>query len=351
MQETIEVAPLRVGEAIKGLIIIYGLTILVNCLLNLWVRASPLGPWVGEDIQKWYWFDNVCYMVFSLWWCFLFAAVGNWPFTRIDNAITRGVVATVSCWVLGWFSIKSVYWLGLGADWAFPIVGNIYFLLAFFAFFGENWPWAQFSPPRQFGLILLTVAVLTWLIANSFVKWIPAWWFPFSEMGLATGLFAYLFRKMRQPMKAFMMWALTMGAVAVWLMIAGRIGIWDWTQKGIGEFWKLGSYSTDFLLLFMVGCSFTYGVLVSLHNWPFTKIRMPYGGILASLFTMVLSVCITLLMRGLVGVLFTDIYEALTYGYMGVAWSFFIPLFFGIGFQKPYLWAGQKTPGMWEDVE
>jgi len=351
MQETIEVAPLRIGETIKGLIIIYGLTIVVNCLLNWWVKAFPIGPWVGEEIQKLYWFDNVCCMVFSLWWCFLFIAVGNWPFTRIEHAISRGVVATLSCWILGWLSAKSVYWLGLGIDWAFPIIGNIYFLLAFLAFFGENWPWAQFSPPRQFGLLLLTVAVLTWIIANSFITWVPSWWFPFSCMGLASGLFSYLFRKMRQPMKAFMMWALTMGAVAVWLMIAGRTGTWDWTQKGIGDFWKLGSYGMDFLLLFMVGCSFTYGVLVPLHNWPFTKIRMPYGGILACLFTMLLSICITLIMKGLVGILFSSIYEALTLGYMGVAWSFFIPHFFGIGFQKPYLWTGQKTPGTWDDVD
>ncbi len=57
------------------------------------------------------------------------------------------------------------------------------------------------------------------------------------------------------------------------------------------------------------------------------------------------------LIKGLIGPVFSDMNSALTYGYMGVAWSFFIPLFFGIGFEKPYLWVGQKTPGTWEDVD
>jgi hypothetical protein len=34
-----------------------------------------------------------------------------------------------------------------------------------------------------------------------------------------------------------------------------------------------------------------------------------------------------------------------TYRYMGVNWSFTIPLLFGLGFAEPYLRQGQKTPG------
>lgn len=40
----------------------------------------------------------------------------------------------------------------------------------------------------------------------------------------------------------------------------------------------------------------------------------------------------------------------MTYAYMGVNWSLVIPLVFGIGLQQEYLWAGQKTPGEWDDV-
>ena len=146
---------------------------------------------------------------------------------------------------------------------------------------------------------------------------------------------------------------LMFGAVGLWLMVSARLGIWDYKLEGIGSFWKIGSYTTsnDWLLLFFVGCSFVYGVLVPLHNWPFTKIRMPWGGLLASAFTAALCIIVTLVMKKMIGPVFADMNADLTYGYMGVAWSFYIPLFFSIGFEKPYLWVGQKTPGTWEDVE
>ena len=53
----------------------------------------------------------------------------------------------------------------------------------------------------------------------------------------------------------------------------------------------------------------------------------------------------------LVGPVFTDMNEALTYGYMGTHWSFVLALLFGFGLDQPYLWRGQKTPGSWEDVD
>ncbi len=353
MAEQIEVAPLRLNTAIKGLIIIYGLTIITNYIINAWMKAAPIGPWAGADILKWYWFDNVCYMLFSLWWCFFFFAVGMWPFDKIPNAFTRGLVATIVCWILGWFSYKAVYWLGLDAGWVFPIVGSLYFILVFFAYTGENWLVAGFPAPRQFGILLLICVALTWLLTMTYVRWVPPWWFPFCQMGLATGLFGYLFRKMRQPTKGIAMWLLMFLAVAVWLMISARLEIWDYKLEGIGKFWNIGSYdaSNVWLLLFFVSCSFIYGVLVPLHNWPFSKIAMPWGGLLASAFTAVLSIILTVVIKGLVGPVFADMNSALTYGYMGVAWSFFMPLFFGIGFEKPYLWVGQKTPGTWEDVD
>jgi len=352
-EEKIEVAPLRLGTAIKGWIIIYGLTIVTNFILNAWMKAAPIGPWTGDDILKWYWFDNVCYMLSALWWCFLFVGVGNWPFDKIKNNFTRGLILTIVCWILGWFSYKAIYWLGLGAGWAFPIIGSLYFLLVFFCYTGENWFLGTFSPPRQFGLLILLLVVFTWFLTNSHFRWVPPWWFPFCQMGLATGLFAYLFRNMKQPMKGFMMWILMFAGVGLWLMISAKVGIWDFKLDGVSGFWNIGLYdaSNNWLLLFFVGCSFVYGVLVPLHNWPFTKIPMPWGGFIASAFTVVLVIIMTLIIKGLIGPVFADMNSAMTYGYMGVAWSFFIPLFFGIGFEKPYLWVGQKTPGTWDDVD
>jgi hypothetical protein len=353
MEEKIEVAPLRLGTAIKGWIIIYGLTIVTNFLLNAWLKAAPIGPWAGEDILKWYWFDNVCYMLLSLWWCFVFVAVGNWPFSKIQNNLARGIVATIACWIIGWFTYKAIYWLGLDAGWAFPIIGTLYFLLVFLSYTGENWLVAGFSAPRQLGLLLLIMVGLTWIITNTTFRWIPPWWFPFAQMGLATGLFSYLFRRMNQPAKGLSMWLLMFVGVGLWLMISAQLGIWDYQGEGPSKFWNIGTYGKDntWLLLFMCGCSFIYGVAVPFHNWPFTKIPMPWGGFIASAVYFLLVIIMTLFIKGLVGTVFTDMNEALTYGYMGVAWSFFIPLFFGIGFEKPYLWVGQKTPGTWEDVE
>ena len=141
--------------------------------------------------------------------------------------------------------------------------------------------------------------------------------------------------------------------VGLWLMISAKMGIWDFKLDGVSGFWNIGLYdpSNNWLLLFMVGCSFVYGILVPLHNWPFTKIPMPWGGFIASACAAVLVIIMTLIIKGLIGPVFADMNSAMTYGYMGVAWSFFIPLFFGIGFEKPYLWVGQKTPGTWDDVD
>jgi hypothetical protein len=353
MEQKVDIAPLRIGTAVKGWVLIYGLTVITNFIVNSWVKAAPIGPWTGKDVQAWYWFDNVCFMLFALFWCFLFAAVGNWPFAKIKNSLSRGLTATIICWILGWFCAKAIYWTGLGAGWAFPIVGSIFFFVLFFSFTGENWPWSNFSASRQFVVLLIVVSSLTWLVTNSTIRWIPAWWFAFAQMGLATGLFAYLFRGMKQPMKSVSIILLMFFGVALLLMVSTALGIWDFKLEGIGNFWKIGSYtpSNDWLLFFFVNCSFVYGVLVPLHNWPFTKIRMPWGGLLASIFTLVLSIILTLIVKSMIGSVFADMNEALTYGYMGVAWSFFIPLFFGIGFEKPYLWVGQKTPGTWEDVK
>jgi hypothetical protein len=352
-EERIEVAPLRLGAAIKGLVIIYGLTIVTNFILNAWMKFAPIGPWTGPDIEKWYWFDNVCYMLSALWWCFLFAAVGNWPFDKIENSTTRGIVATVVCWILGWFSYKAVYWMGLGAGWAFPIIGTGYFLLVFLSFTCENWFLGGFSAPRQFGILLVAIGGLTWIITNTNFRWIPPWWFPFCQMGLATGLFAYLFRKMSQPVRGVMMWLLMFIGIGLWLWVASGLIIWDPKLDGISGFWNIGLYNEtmDWLLLFFVACAFIYGVLVPLHNWPFSRVPMPWGGFLACACSALWVVLITLVIKGMIGTVFKDMNSALTYGYMGVAWSFFIPLFFGIGFEKPYLWVGQKTPGTWDDVD
>ncbi|MBA7568851.1 MAG: hypothetical protein GH159_00025 [Dehalococcoidia bacterium] len=333
------------GIAIKYYIIIYGLTILTCFIVNLWMKAAPIGP------DKLYWFDNVCWMVISLLWCFVFAAVGNWPFSLIKGKIVPGIVAVISCWILGYFTYAGIYWFGVTIDGVFPIAGTLFFLIVFFCYTGENWPWADFSPPRRLFLIVITLTGLTWLICRTAVVWVPAWWFPFCQFLLGAGLFAYLFRGMKQPVKSIAAWCFMGILVYIWLYISKLLGIWDPQAAGTSAFWHIGGYGDTWLLFFFVFCSFVFGILVPARNWPFRLVRQPWGGALACVFCTALSVGITVLLLNMVkwGV-FPDIQMAFTYGYMGVCWSFMIPIFFQFGHEKPYLWAGQKTPGTWEDV-
>ncbi|MGQ9532989.1 MAG: hypothetical protein ACUVTQ_09330 [Desulfotomaculales bacterium] len=330
------------GIVIKGYLAIYGLTVVTNWILNAWLKAWPIGP------DRIYWFDNVCWMLLALWWGFVFPAVGNWPFTAIRGTFTRGTVAILTCWALGYVSYASLYWMGGNIDAAFPVIATMYFLLVFFCYTGENWLWADLPASRQLFVILVTIWGLTWIIVKTSIRWVPPWWFPIAQMFLATGLSDYLFRGVKQPAKTLGIWSLWFLLAGLWLYVSAHMGIWDPKGSGPSAFWHIGGYKDTWLLWFMAYCSFVYGILVPLQNWPFRYIRMPWGGILAALFASAVSGLVTVLLLRLVGTVFADIYEAMTYGYMGVAWSFFVPLYYGVGQETPYVWAGQSQPGVWE---
>lgn len=351
MQAAIEVAPARPAASLKGLAIIYALSALSCYLLNIVLHAAPIGPWTGAKIDEMYWLDNVTWQLLALWWAVLSVVSGNWPFQSIASPVARGIVTIVTAWILGWFSAKAIYWTGLDADWVFPIIGCIYFFLAFFSFAGENWIVAGMPPRRQFLILFVLIAFLTYAVTHSAIRWIPAWWFPLIEMGTASGLLAYLTRGMKQPARGFTQIAILFLTVMVILWCSSRLGLWDPALPGVGGFWTLGSYAGPaWLLWFMVACSVSYGFLIQLYNWPFSRIPMPWGGILACLFCAAVAWLITKAMLAMVGTVFTDANEAFTYGYMGVHWSFLIALLFGFGLDRPYLWVRQKTPGSWDDV-
>jgi hypothetical protein len=46
----------------------------------------------------------------------------------------------------------------------------------------------------------------------------------------------------------------------------------------------------------------------------------------------------------------TALLEAQVWAWHTVFWGFCFALLFGVG-SAPYLWAGQKTPGSWEDID
>lgn len=353
MQTTaIEVAPARLPSSLKGLGLIYGLAIVSCFLVNMIVQAAPIGPWTGAQVGEMYWLDNVTWQLLALWWALLSVVSGGYPFHRIEDATTRGLVTLGAAWAMGWLSAKVIYWAGLDADWVFPIVGCIFFFIAFFSFAGENWIVAGMPPHRQFFILLVMIAFLTYAVTHSTIRWIPAWWFPFIEMGSASGVLAYLTRRMTQPGKALAQIGILFLVVLGFLMLSTSLGFWDMAAPGVGSFWTLGYFSDPrWLLWFMVACSVSYALLIQLRNWPFTRIPMPWGGILACLFCAAVTTVVTAFLASLVGSVFTDMNEALTYAYMGTHWSFVIALLFGFGLDRPYLWAGQKTPGSWEDVD
>ena len=110
------------------------------------------------------------------------------------------------------------------------------------------------------------------------------------------------------------------------------------------------TYTSDnvWLLFFMVGCSINFGLPVLTQNWPFRYVAMPWGGVLGCAFYIALGAAITVGLSKMVGTVFTSMNEALSFGYMGVNWSIGLLLTFGLGFNRPYLWAGQKSVGTWD---
>lgn len=349
----VEVAPLRLGNALRGLIWIYGLTIASCALVNLIVQAYPIGPWQGEEIGGKFWLDNVTWQLFAAGWACLFAVCGFWPFHRVSNHVVRGIAVVIVSWILGWLTAKAIFVTGLGAGWILPLVGTSWFFLVFFCFNGENWLVRDFNPARQLFLLLVLIGGFTYVVTHSDVGWIPAWWFPINLLGASTGMLAYLTRRMPQPGKSIsqMMMVFLVTAAVIW--VSGLLGFWDPNSAEISSFWKIGEAGSHqaWLVFFMIGTSINFALPVVFNNWPFSNIPMPWGGLIACVFYLALNVVLAALALRSVGTVFSSQEQLLTYAYMGVNWSLVMPLVFGLGAEAPYLWRGQRSPGTWEDNE
>lgn len=337
-------------RVLRDIILVYGLTIISAIAVNWIVRMAPIGPWVGPQIEQFFWLDNIAWQLFALWWIILSAVSDFWPFAGIQSATKRGIAVIASGWVLGWVTAKAVYLSGLGAGWLFPIIGTIYFFLAFFSFTGENWIVAAMPPRRKFGVLLILIAGLTYAITSSSMRWVPAWWFPFLQIGVSTGLLPYLTRDMKQPGKSVAQMCILWLVILACTAVSNQLGVWAFSTSPISPFWTSGTYTADnvWLLFFMVGCSINFGLPVLTQNWPFKYIAMPWGGALGCVFYIALGAAIAVGLSRMVGTVFTSMNEALSFAYMGVNWSIGLCLVFGLGFNRPYLWAGQKSAGTWE---
>ncbi|MGA0533712.1 hypothetical protein [Hansschlegelia sp. KR7-227] len=349
---SIAVAPFRPFKITRAFVAVYALTILSCWLVNVFVTAYPIGPWRGGEISKSFWLDNVSWQIFAAWWACLFAVCGLWPFSGIRDRFVRGVVVTAVAWALGWLSAKLIIVVGPGASGIFPLVGTTWFFLALFCFAGANWLVAGMPPSRQFCLLLLLITGCTFLVTHSAVVWVPAWWFPFLLIGLSTGTLTYLTRGMSQPGRAFAIIAILFAIVAACVEVSILTGFWTPEASPISAFWSMGHFTPDnrWLVCFMVATSINYAMPIITYNWPFTKIAMPWGGLLACAFYLALDVVVASILLKMVGPVFPDTETLLTYAYMGVNWSLVLPLVFGVGFDEPYLWRGQKTQGGWDDV-
>lgn len=333
--------PFRSKTFLTGFVLIYGLTIASCFLVNEIVKSSPIGPWRGEDIAANYWLDNVSWQIFAAWWACLFFCCGFFPFDKIQNRMTRGIAVTALSWVLGWISAKLIFVIGPGAGGIFPLVGTTWFLLALICFAGGNWPVEKLAPARQFLLILLMITGGTYLITHSSIVWIPAWWFPFLLVGLGTTTLTYLTRGMSKPSTAVTIILILFAAVALCVNVSAGLGIWDFASSPISQFWTMGHFTEDqrWLLWFFTATSVHYAMPVITMNYPFTRVPMPLGGLLACATWIAVSILIAMLLERMIGPVFADLNEALTYAYMGVNWSLVIPLVFGVGFEEPYVWA------------
>jgi hypothetical protein len=115
------------------------------------------------------WFDNVCVQLLACWWSFVWATTGLWPFTKIKGRITRGIAAFISCWVLGfltWYVYIDVMKMDPGTR-GFPLIANLFFLIAATSFVGENAHVRGMSIPKQLAVNLLIWFGFTWLILFS----------------------------------------------------------------------------------------------------------------------------------------------------------------------------------------
>lgn len=312
-------APTVIPAVVRNLIIVYGLTVPSAIVVNAIVRAAPIGPWVGPQIEEFSWQDNVAWQLFALWWIILMAVSDFWPFNRVQPGMARGLTVIATGWAFGWITAKAVFWTGLGAGWLFPIVGTIDFSSRSSRFTGENWIVAGMALHRKLGLLLVLIAGLTYVINSSAIRWTPAWWFPFVQLGLSTALFPFLTRGMKQPGKSLAQMCILALVVLACTSLSSLLGIWSFITSPVSPFWSSGTYSADnlWLLFFMAGCSINCGLPV------------------------------TMAMARMVGSVFSSMNEALCFAYMGVNRTIGLILVFGLGSERPYLWAGQRAGGSW----
>lgn len=282
-----------------------------------------------------------------------FALAGFRPLDRVANPTTRATLLLVLSLVLAfafWTLFSGVFGYDMVA-WSFPIIATLWWWIAATSFIGEDAHLADLSPGRRTALNVVIWIAGTWLIARTFV-WIPPFWFGFIQTLLVTGGFAYLLRRVRQPTKSLYAWGILVALTGVVIVVSSALDVWD-TAARVGP-WAVGGPTPQWGIFFALWCGLNYGVLACIQCWPFSRIRQPWGTTLAVVAVIGWAAIIAWIAAVLFDTFFADhataLLEAQVWGWHTVFWGFCFALLYGVG-SAPYLWAGQRTPGTWEDVD
>ncbi len=288
----------------------------------------------------------------------LFALANNWPFHKVENRWARGICLTILAII-----VQAVFWLILSLcfhvsleAWAFPIIATSWFFIALTSFVGGDAHMPDTPPVKRMFINLLIMVAGTTLVMNT-ITWIPPFWFGLLEIILVTGGASYYFRRIKQPTFSAATWALLIFLMWVILHLASWFGggginpapnageFWNWTYVG---------FAGVFGVWFALTGGFNFSVMSLIHCWPFSLIRQPWGTPVAIiiyfpiLYALALAtVEVVKFIHGVAGD--AAIWQAQILAWQTVAWGWAWVYSFG-ACSDPYLWAGQKTPGTWEDV-
>lgn len=282
-----------------------------------------------------------------------FALAGYKPLDRVANPTTRATLLLVLSLVLSfvfWAIFSGVQHHDM-VNWSFPIIATLWWWIAATSFVGEDAHMPDVDAGRRTAINVVIWIAGTWLIARTFV-WIPPFWFGFIQTLLVTGAFAYLLRRVRQPTKSLAAWGVLIFLTGVAIVVSSWLGVWDPSAK-VGP-WAIGGPTAQWGVFFGLWCGLNYGVLACIQCWPFSRVRQPWGSTLAVVAVIAWAALIGWVAASVFGAFFADhataLLEAQVWAWHTVFWGFCFALLYGVG-SSPYLWAGQRTPGTWEDVD
>ena len=239
------------------------------------------------------------------------------------------------------------------ASWSFPIIGNAWLILAATSFVGGDTHLKDIPPVRRMFLNLIIATGGTIVLMRTIVLF-PTYWFTFLQATIVTGGLGYLFRRVKQPTFSALSWSLLMALMWLGLVCASLCGHFALESTPPSYWlWNLGNGSAAFGLFFALTCGLNFSVFACTQCWPFCRIRQPWGTPVALLCMLGWCFVLTLILMPLFRTLVAGdeaLWQAQIMAWHTVFWGFAWVYCFGVG-QTPYLWAGQKTPGVWDDVE